>query len=59
LVEPQQIPPEPFAAPEQSRMGEPYDIFASDVYNLGKVLEHNLDVAKEVGNVAPFLVSIL
>jgi hypothetical protein len=35
-------PPTEFAAPEQEDSDEPYDIFAADVYNLGKVLECEL-----------------
>ena len=44
------IPPSAFAAPEQSQ-DEPYDVLRSDVYNVGKVLEHELEEASKVGDV--------
>ena len=50
LVESQYCPPVEFASPEQHRTGEKYDIFASDVYNLGRVLEHELEQATKVGD---------
>ncbi len=45
LAEPGHCPPDEFAAPEQFRTGEQYDLFALDVYNLGRVLEHELEEA--------------
>ena len=47
LVTAEHIPPSHFAAPEQSQ-GEPYDIFASDVFNVGRVLQIELEEAKQV-----------
>jgi hypothetical protein len=47
LVTAEHMPPSHFAAPEQSQ-GEPYDIFASDVFNVGRVLQTELEEAKEV-----------
>ena len=41
-------PPSDFAAPEQSNFSEPYDVFAADVFNLGKVLRFELDQAIQV-----------
>ena len=47
LVTAEHIPPSHFAAPEQSE-GKPYDMFASDVFNVGKVLETELEEAMQV-----------
>lgn len=38
-------PPSVFAAPEQTAEGDSYDVFAADVYNLGRVLQYELDEA--------------
>ena len=58
LIEPGQSPPDEFAAPEQCRTGEQYDLFASDVYNLGRVLEHELEQATKVSDL-PLILGIL
>jgi serine/threonine protein kinase len=47
LVTAEHMPPSHFAAPEQTQ-SEPYDIFASDVFNVGRVLQTELEEAKEV-----------
>jgi hypothetical protein len=41
------MPPSHFAAPEQTQ-SEPYDIFASDVFNVGRVLQNELEKSQEV-----------
>ena len=55
IVESQHCPPDEFASPEQRRGGK-YDIFASDVYNLGRFLEHELEEATRVGDFLLILV---
>ena len=47
LVTAEHIPPSHFAAPEQSE-GKPYDMFASDVFNVGKVFQTELEEAMQV-----------
>lgn len=43
LVQVTERPPDQFAAPEQLIEGNKYDMFAADVYNLGRVLQLELD----------------
>jgi serine/threonine protein kinase len=47
LITAEHMPPSRFAAPEQTQ-SEPYDIFASDVFNMGKVLQNELEEADRV-----------
>ncbi|EPQ54762.1 hypothetical protein GLOTRDRAFT_130116 [Gloeophyllum trabeum ATCC 11539] len=60
-------PPSDFAAPEQTAEGDSYDVFAADVYNLGKVLQWELEealkhddpVARETVESAPDYLDLL
>ena len=57
-------PPKEFVAPEQEDSHVPYDIFAADIYNLGKVLEMELCETNKVCqirdrlNATAFLLSV-
>jgi serine/threonine protein kinase len=58
LITAEHMPPSQVAAPEQTQ-DEPYDIFASDVFNVGRVLQNELEESKEVCILFAFFLLLL
>jgi hypothetical protein len=59
LVRPDMIPPSCNAAPEQLRVGVKYDMFAADVFNLGKTLQIEMQKARKASLQSPLHFTLL